>query len=70
MKTGNIKSKQSHYELLLRAYDKAQAAFERAKTNEKTAKHYQKIADKDISKTDKAILELEYKRAKYRRKGR
>jgi predicted flap endonuclease-1-like 5' DNA nuclease len=70
MKTGNIKSKQSHYELLLRAYDKAQAAFERAKTNEKTAKHYQKTADKDISKTDKAILELEYKRAKYRRKGR
>ncbi len=70
MKTGNIRSKQSHYELLLRAYDKAQAAFERAKTNEKTAKHYLKTADKDISKTDGAILELEYKRAKYRRKGR
>ncbi len=70
MKTGNIKSKQSHYELLLRAYDKAQAAYERAKTNERTAKHYRKTADKDISKTDGAILELEYKRAKYRRKGR
>ncbi len=56
--------------MLLRAYDKAQAAFERAKTNEKTAKHYRKTADKDISKTDGAILELEYKRAKYRRKGR
>lgn len=70
MKTENIKSKQSHYELLLRAYDKAQAALERAKTNEKTARHYMKTADKDVSKTDMAILELEYQRAKFRRKGR
>jgi predicted flap endonuclease-1-like 5' DNA nuclease len=70
MKTSNIKEKPTHYELLLRAFDKAQAALERTITNEKTAKHYLKTADKDITKTDNKILELEYLRAKYRRKGR
>lgn len=70
MKTNNAKAKPSHYELLLKAFDKAQAALERAITNEKTAKHYLKTADKDSSKSDLKILELEFLRAKYRRKGR
>jgi predicted flap endonuclease-1-like 5' DNA nuclease len=70
MKNNNMKEKPTHYEILLRAFDKAQTALERAITNEKTAKHYQKTADKDITKTDNKILNLEYRRAKYRRKGR
>ncbi len=65
-----MKEKPTHYEILLRAFDKAQTALERAITNEKTAKHYLKTADKDITKTDNKILDLEYHRAKYRRKGR
>lgn len=70
MKPNSTKEKPSHYELLLKAFDKAQTALERAITNEKTAKHYFKTADKNISKSDYKILELEFLRAKYRRKGR
>jgi predicted flap endonuclease-1-like 5' DNA nuclease len=70
MKNNNMKEKPTHYEILLRAFDKAQTALERSITNEKTAKHYLKTADKDITKTDNKILDLEYRRAKYRRKGR
>ena len=70
MKTKSIKTKPSHYELLQRACDKALSTFERAKTNEQTAKHYFKTADKDNSKTDLKILKLEYQRAKYRKKAR
>lgn len=63
-------AKPSHYELLLKAYDKALATFERIKTEEKTAKHYYKNAMKDTSKSDLDILELEYQRIKFRRKSR
>jgi predicted flap endonuclease-1-like 5' DNA nuclease len=70
MKNNNMKEKPTHYEILLRAFDKAQTALERSITNEKTAKHYLKTADRDITKTDNKILDLEYRRAKYRRKGR
>lgn len=68
MKTASAKP--SHYELLLKAYDKALATYERTKTDEKAAKHYYKNAMKDTSKSDLEILELEYERIKYRRKSR
>jgi predicted flap endonuclease-1-like 5' DNA nuclease len=60
----------SHYELLLKAFDKTQAALERAVTNEKTAKHYFKTTSNDAKKKDRKILKLEYSRAKHRRKAR
>jgi predicted flap endonuclease-1-like 5' DNA nuclease len=69
MKTED-KMPNSHYELLLKAFDKAQAALERAVTNEKTAKHYFKTTSNDAKKKDRKILKLEYSRAKHRRKAR
>ena len=68
MKTDTTKP--SHYELLLKAYDKALSTYERTITDEKTAKHFYKNAPKETSKSDKKILKLEYKRVKYRRKSR
>jgi predicted flap endonuclease-1-like 5' DNA nuclease len=68
MKTDTTKP--SHYELLLKAYDKALSTYERTITDEKTAKHFYKNAPKETSKADKKILKLEYKRVKYRRKSR
>lgn len=68
MKTASTKP--SHYELLLKAYDKALATYERTKTEEKAAKHYHKSAMKDTSKSDLKILGLEYERIKFRRKSR
>jgi predicted flap endonuclease-1-like 5' DNA nuclease len=63
-------TKPSHYELLLKSYDKALATYERTKTDEKTAKHFHKNALKDTSKADLEILKLEYERIKFRRKSR
>jgi predicted flap endonuclease-1-like 5' DNA nuclease len=68
MKTDTTKP--SHYELLLKAYDKALSTYERTITDEKTAKHFYKNAQKETSKADKKILKLEYKRVRYRRKSR
>ncbi len=58
-----------HYELLLRAYEKATAKVERAKTDETAAKHYFKNAPKDTDKITLEILELDYKKAKYKKKA-
>jgi predicted flap endonuclease-1-like 5' DNA nuclease len=63
-------TKPSHYELLLKSYDKALATYERTKTDEKAAKHFHKNALKDTSKADLEILKLEYERIKFRRKSR
>jgi predicted flap endonuclease-1-like 5' DNA nuclease len=68
MKT--VPTKPSHYELLLKSYDKALATYERTKTDELSAKHFYKNALKDTSKADRKILKLEYERIKFRRKSR
>jgi large subunit ribosomal protein L20 len=68
MKTASTKP--SHYELLLKSYDKALATYERTKTDEKAAKHFYKNALKDTSKADLEILKLEHERIKFRRKSR
>jgi predicted flap endonuclease-1-like 5' DNA nuclease len=57
-----------HYELLLRAYEKATAKVERAKTEVTAAKHYFKNAPKDTDKIMLQILELDYKKAKHKKK--
>ena len=62
---------QSAYEQLLKDFDAAQSGYERAKTQEVTAKHQTKTASKNTkSKTELAILQLQLDRAKYRRKSR
>ncbi len=70
MKTAKSSVNHSHYELLLRAYEKALASFERSVTDEKTAQHYLKISAKETTKSELEILKLEYKRVKFRRKSR
>jgi predicted flap endonuclease-1-like 5' DNA nuclease len=58
-----------HYDLLLRAYEKATAKVERAKTEETAAKHYFKNAPKNTEKIMLQILELDYKKAKHKKKA-
>lgn len=70
MKITKSPSNHSHYELLLRAYEKAFSVYERSVTDEKTAAHYLKISAKGTTKSELKILKLEYKRAKERRKSR
>jgi predicted flap endonuclease-1-like 5' DNA nuclease len=64
------KQKISHYELLMRACDKTKIEYERTLTKEAATKHYCKTASPDLSKSEKKILSLEYKKAKLRRKAK
>jgi predicted flap endonuclease-1-like 5' DNA nuclease len=64
------KQKISHYELLMRACDKTKAEYERILTKEASTKHFWKTASPELSKSEKKILKLEYRKAKLRRKAK